>query len=124
MEIPKDLREAIDDAVAGIPGRQLAPVVERLIERYRSGAVAVEPILVGATDAAAYAAYRMPATFVAVRAARSQLVGRGVPLAPPSRLVLRGGTGAALWAAAGVFRTLRRATVLDRVPGTLARGRR
>jgi ribosomal protein RSM22 (predicted rRNA methylase) len=124
MEIPKDLREAIDDAVAGIPGRELAPVVERLIERYRSGAVAVEPILTGATDAAAYAAYRMPATFVAVRAALAQLVGRGVPLAPQSLLDLGGGTGSALWAAADAFRTLRRATVLDRVPATLALGRR
>jgi ribosomal protein RSM22 (predicted rRNA methylase) len=122
MEIPKDLREAIDQAVAGIPGRDLAAVVERLIERYRAGGVAVEPILAGATDAAAYAAYRMPATFAAVRAALGQLAGRG--LAPQSQLDLGGGTGSALWAAADRFRTLVTATVLDRVPATLDLGRR
>jgi ribosomal protein RSM22 (predicted rRNA methylase) len=122
MEIPKDLREAIDDGVAGVPVRDLAGVVERLVERYRSGAPATEPILVSTADVAAYAAYRMPATFVAVRAAFGQLGGLG--LAPASLLDLGGGTGAALWAAADCYRTLTTATVLDQVPATLALGRR
>jgi ribosomal protein RSM22 (predicted rRNA methylase) len=122
MEIPKDLREAIDDGVAGVPVRDLATVVERLVERYRAGGAATEPILASTTDVAAYAAYRMPATFVAVRAALRQLSGLG--LAPASLLDIGGGTGAALWAAADSYRTLTTATVLDQVPATLVLGRK
>lgn len=122
---------------------ELAPAVDRLIARYRApdtpisggaagaGGVAGSGGAAGPGDAAilarpidvlAYAAYRMPATYAAVRAVLNQVA----PLLPgPRRLVdLGGGTGAAIWAASDVLSTLTEVTVLDRVPAALQLGRR
>src|SRR6185369_6052327 len=68
-----------------------------------------------------YAAYRMPATFAAVRAAlRAAAPGLG---SPGTLLDLGGGTGAAVWAAAATLPSLAAATVLDRSREALALGR-
>ena len=75
MELPKDLRDALDTAVAGIAVRDLAAAVERLIGQYRAGGEPTEPILRSGAEVAAYAAYRMPATF-ASSVARSGLCFR------------------------------------------------
>jgi ribosomal protein RSM22 (predicted rRNA methylase) len=124
VELPRDLREGIEAAVAGVPGEDLTDAVDRLIDRYRADRPADEPILSGPVDVAAYAVYRMPATFAAVRAALAQLARACPDLAPASQLDLGGGTGAAVWAARSVFSSLGTATVLDQVPEALEVGRR
>lgn len=124
MELPVELVEGLDRACAGVPQRQLAASVERLISRYRDPRPAATPILDSGTDVAAYAAYRMPATW----AAMSSVFGRFAELVPGFRpesfLDIGGGTGAALWAAADRFPSLSRATVLDQVDDALRLGRR
>lgn len=122
MELARDLRDALDDAVAGIAVRDLTAAVERLIDQYRSGAEPAEPILRSGTEVAAYAAYRMPATFAAVRAVLGQVAAAG--LRPRTQLDLGGGTGAAAWAAAEAFDTLESVTVLDQVADALDWGAR
>jgi ribosomal protein RSM22 (predicted rRNA methylase) len=124
VELPRILREGIEAAVAGIPGEELTDAVDRLIDRYRADRPADEPILSGPVDVAAYAVYRMPATFAAVRAALAQLARACPDLAPASQLDLGGGTGAAVWAARSVFDSLGTATALDQVPEALEVGRR
>lgn len=121
MEVPRDLREALDAALTGVAAQAS---VERLIESYRSDRPVVAPILASATDVAAYAAYRMPATYAAVRAALEQVRVVAPQLRPASQLDLGGGTGAAAWAASGVFESLAEITVLDQVGPALALGRR
>ncbi|MFD5493805.1 small ribosomal subunit Rsm22 family protein, partial [Streptomyces sp. NPDC127091] len=54
---------------AGHPPRRPAQAVERLIATYRGATPTGAPILRDRADVAAYAAYRMPATFEAVRSA-------------------------------------------------------
>jgi len=124
-DLPTDLAAALDAATADLPLRELEASVERLIARYRAPGRADRPILGGHVDAAAYAAYRMPATWGAVRAALAAAAERVPGLAPRSLIDVGGGTGAAAWAAAEVFgESLKDVTVLDQVPEALELGRR
>ena len=123
-DLPADLAAALDAATADIPLRELEASVDRLIARYRTPGRADRPILAGRIDAAAYAAYRMPATWGAVRAALAAAAARVPDLAPQSLVDVGGGTGAAAWAAAAVFgESLKDITVLDQVPEALELGR-
>jgi ribosomal protein RSM22 (predicted rRNA methylase) len=124
MDVPRDLREALDGVLSGVAVRDVAAAVDRLIERYRAGAPAEQPILTGAVDVLAYAAYRMPATYAAARSALAAL-RRAVPgLAPRRHLDLGGGTGAAAWAVVDAFDSVAEVTVLDGVPEALALGQK
>lgn len=125
MDLPSDLAAALDAATEDLPLRDLEASVDRLIARYRTPGRADRPILAGRIDAAAYAAYRMPATWGAVRAVLAATAARLPELTPRSLVDVGGGTGAAAWAAAGVFdASLKDVTVLDQVPDVLDLGRR
>jgi len=123
VDLPKDLREALDGATAGIPVKDVAAAVERLIARYRTGGEAGRPILTSAADVMAYAAYRMPATYAAVRSALAQVARAAPALTPRSLLDVGGGTGAASWAATDAYPTITDITVIDQVAEALALGR-
>ena len=96
------LRAALAAELAGLSERSLAARVERLSAVYRSGEVPTAPVLDAPMAAAAYAAYRMPATYGAVvaalRAARAALPS----FAPTTVLDVGAGTGAASWAVTDV----------------------
>ncbi|MGY5307932.1 small ribosomal subunit Rsm22 family protein [Nocardia abscessus] len=124
MELPAELVEALDRACAGVPQRQLAGSVDRLISRYRDPHPASAPILASTADVTAYAAYRMPATWAAVRSALERFAEQAPGFRPVTLLDVGGGTGAALWAAAELFPSLAEATVLDQVDEALQLGRR
>lgn len=121
-DLTADLAAALDDTLDPVPAGRLAPLVERLIGAYRSGSVPSSPILRTADDAAAYAAYRMPATFAAVLDVLDRAADR-VP-APRTLVDAGGGTGAAVWAAAQVWPSLGSATVLEAAEPARALGRR
>lgn len=124
MDLPTDLAAALDAATADLPLRELESSVDRLIARYRTPGRADRPILGGHIDSAAYAAYRMPATWGAVRAALAATAERLPDWAPQSLVDVGGGTGAAAWAAATVFGdSLKEITVLDQVSEALELGR-
>ena len=120
------LRDALEREASGTSTRTMAEAVTRLSERYRAVAAASEPILARNIDVLAYAHYRMPATFGAVRAALRQLAdsGRIEPSSIRSMADLGGGTGAAAWAAAEVFDELTDIAVMDQVPAALDLGQR
>ncbi|MBW8802979.1 MAG: rRNA methyltransferase [Catenulisporales bacterium] len=125
MDLPADLAAALDAATADLPLRDLEASVERLITRYRTPGRADRPILGGPLDAVAYAAYRMPATWGAVRSALSAAAERLPELAPRTLVDVGGGSGAAAWAAGEVFAgSLTEITVLDQVAAALELGRR
>lgn len=122
--LPDDLVRALDDALDEIPTSRLAPIVERLIGDYRTGrAGTATAILRTHEDAAAYAAYRMPATYAAVREALGQAAAVADP-APRTLVDVGGGTGAAVWAAADVWPSLAGATVLEGSEPVIALGER
>ncbi|WP_218026076.1 small ribosomal subunit Rsm22 family protein [Nocardia miyunensis] len=124
MDLPVELVEGLEQACAGVPERQLAVAVDRLISRYRDPRPAATPILGSAADVTAYAAYRMPATWGAVRFALGQFHELVPGFRPRTFLDIGGGTGAALWASAEVFPSLTEAVVLDQVDEALQLGRR
>ncbi|MFD4502549.1 small ribosomal subunit Rsm22 family protein [Streptomyces sp. NPDC058457] len=118
------LRAALSDLLDGLPPKQAAGAVERLIANYRGATPTDAPILRDRADVVAYAAYRMPATFEAVRSALAAFAD-AVPegWAPGSHVDVGGGTGAATWAVADTWAGARPVTVLDWAEPALALGR-
>lgn len=120
------LSRALDAVLDGLPAEALRRATATLIEVYRSGGPPTEQVLRDPVTAAAYAAYRMPATHAAV----ARALRHATDLVDPADLGVRslvdlgGGTGAATWAAAEAFDGLESATVLDGSSDALATGRR
>ncbi|MGW1592981.1 small ribosomal subunit Rsm22 family protein, partial [Streptomyces sp. NPDC002343] len=81
-------------------------------------------ILRDRADVAAYAAYRMPATFEAVRSALAALADAVPGWTPAGHTDVGGGTGAATWAVQSTWPGERGVTVLDWAEPALALGRR
>jgi ribosomal protein RSM22 (predicted rRNA methylase) len=118
-DLPEDLRAALYAGLTGVAVDPLRRSVERLIEAYRSGTTPKSPILANSADAAAYAAYRMPATYSAVAAALAGLPPR---YRPETLLDLGGGTGAAAWAVATAYPEIAGITIADQAESALAQG--
>jgi ribosomal protein RSM22 (predicted rRNA methylase) len=96
------LLAALDELLAGRSTAGLLPRVDRLRSAYRSQEVPDGHVLRTPDDAAAYAAYRMPATCAAVRACLLQ-ARAFLPEPVASAVDLGAGTGAASWALAEVL---------------------
>ena len=122
--MPHTLSRALEAVLDGLPADPLRRATASLIDAYRSGAPPTAQVLRDPTTAAAYAAYRMPATHAAV----SRSLRHATDLAPDldvrTLLDVGGGTGAATWAAAEAFASLEQATVLDGSADALALGAR
>ncbi|MER5751309.1 small ribosomal subunit Rsm22 family protein [Streptomyces sp. NPDC002088] len=127
MNVPvspaETLRTALAGLLDGLPPRQAAGAVERLIANYRGATPTDAPILRDRADVAAYAAYRMPATFEAVRAALEAFADAVPGWTPGSHVDVGGGTGAATWAVSATWDGARPVTVLDWAEPALALGR-
>ncbi|WOX24696.1 small ribosomal subunit Rsm22 family protein [Streptomyces solicathayae] len=121
------LRAALAGLLDGLPPSQAARAVERLIANYRGTTPTDAPVLRDRSDVAAYAAYRMPATFEAVRAALDALRDAAPDWRPATHTDIGGGTGSASWAVAeaweGEVDGGPRTTVLDWAEPALALGR-
>ncbi|MFJ7985570.1 small ribosomal subunit Rsm22 family protein [Streptomyces sp. NPDC096351] len=118
------LRAALAGLLGGLPPKQAAQAVDRLIANYRGTTPTDAPVLRDRSDVAAYAAYRMPATFEAVRGALAALRGAAPDWEPRTHTDVGGGTGAASWAVAEAWAERPpRSTVLDWAEPALALGR-
>ncbi|MFD8375893.1 small ribosomal subunit Rsm22 family protein [Streptomyces sp. NPDC059688] len=117
------LRTALAELLDGLPSKEVAAAVDRLIANYRGDTPTDAPILRDRADVAAYAAYRMPATFEAVRSALAAFADAVPGAAPGSHLDVGGGTGAATWAVTATWPGGRDVTVLDWAEPALALGR-
>lgn len=121
-ELPAPLRAALAATSARHRGSALQETTARLVQRYQLGVPAEAPLLVSDLDAAAYATYRMPATFAAVRSVLGETARLDPSLVPVSHLDVGGGTGSAVWAAAEVWPSLRAHTVVEQAPAVLRLG--
>lgn len=117
------LRSVLGGLLDGLPPKQATAAVERLIASYRGETPTDAPVLRDRSDVVAYAAYRMPATFEAVRAALDALAEAAPGWAPASHVDVGGGTGAATWAVDATWDGPRETTVLDWAEPALALGR-
>ena len=125
MDIPTTLRTALDAELAAIPTRRLQRATATLITRYRDDRPeAGAPLLVDDADIAAYAAYRMPATYAAVVAVLEQTAAQWLGEPPRSLLDAGAGPGTAMWAALEIWPELEQVTLLERDTRMIALGRR
>ncbi|ELS52744.1 small ribosomal subunit Rsm22 family protein [Streptomyces viridochromogenes] len=117
------LRSKLAALLDGLPPRQAAQAVDRLIANYRGATPTDAPILRDRADVAAYAAYRMPATFAAVHSALEAFAQAVPDWVPGSHTDIGGGTGAATWAVTATWPGERSVTVLDWAEPALTLGR-
>jgi ribosomal protein RSM22 (predicted rRNA methylase) len=122
--VSSSLGSALEAVLDGLPAEGLRRATASLIDVYRSGAPPTAQVLRDPTTAAAYAAYRMPATHAAVSRALRHATDLAPGLEVRSVVDVGGGTGAATWAAAESLPGLERATVLDGSSDALTLGRR
>ncbi|GLZ13447.1 rRNA methyltransferase [Actinomadura sp. NBRC 104425] len=124
-ELPGDLTAALDEALRGADSAALSRSVRKLIHRYRDGFDPARRMVLGsAADVAAYAAYRMPATYAAVVAALERSAELMPGFSPRTHVDVGAGTGAAVWAAAEVWPSLEETTALEQAPEAISFGRR
>ncbi|MFI6297866.1 small ribosomal subunit Rsm22 family protein [Nonomuraea sp. NPDC050790] len=119
--LPAELRHALTEELDSHREHDLAASAAELTARYHRPID--RPALRSATDVAAYAAVRMPATFAAVRSALGQAAAVAPGFRPRTHLDVGGGTGAAVWAAADCWPDLAEVTVLERDRAAAGLGR-
>jgi ribosomal protein RSM22 (predicted rRNA methylase) len=121
--LPPALLEAVRARLASDPSRRARASAE-LTERYRDPGTPPGPRARSADEVAAYAVTRLPATFAAVSTALAELQTRWESFAPQTQLDLGAGLGAAAWAAAGIWPSLREVAAIEVEHAMLAAGRR
>jgi ribosomal protein RSM22 (predicted rRNA methylase) len=125
MDLPPMLRIALMNELAAVPREELAAAVPGLSCRYRDGSPATGDALVRSQlDVAAYAAFRLPATFAAVHAALAEMRQLLPQWQPESLLDAGAGPGTAMWAAREVWPAISRVTLLERDARMIALGKR
>jgi ribosomal protein RSM22 (predicted rRNA methylase) len=116
------LANAIQAGLAGAGAPALTAGVQWLMAAYQSGASLATPALATRTDAAAYAAYRMPATAVAaglaLRQARLSMPG----WRPATLLDFGAGTGSMAWAVATELPTVAAMILLEQSAAAIGIG--
>ncbi len=124
MQLTEDLRTAIDTVAASHIGQEGKGIAQDLSANYRSRLRHPDMAMAETVhQAAVYAATRMPATWAATGACMRE-VNLSLPgWSPESLLDVGAGTGAALWAAASQWPSLRHALLIERAPGMMEIGR-
>lgn len=112
-ELPAPLAAAIEARLEGRAQNALRERARLLSERYRARKPTIDTIR-DETDALAYAATRMPATYAAIVTALGRLEEESPGFAPTRMLDVGCGLGAASCAAATVWPSLAESALLDR----------
>jgi ribosomal protein RSM22 (predicted rRNA methylase) len=107
-------------AGAGVPA--LTAGAQRLMAAYQSGESPVAPALATRADAAAYAAYRMPATAAATALALQQTRLSLPGWRPATLLDFGAGTGSMAWAVATELPSVEAMTLLEQSAPAIATG--
>ncbi len=113
MELPHDLREAIDRVLEGITLADLTRASADLSARYRGEMLDGRLHVSDELSARAYLATRLPATYAAIRTAMTEIAERRPEFAPKSLLDVGAGPGTVLWAAEDCWPGLETAVLLE-----------
>jgi ribosomal protein RSM22 (predicted rRNA methylase) len=124
LTLPSDLHDVITRALAQAPAARWLRAAQALSERYRAPRDDyAQPIASGDDQLLGYAALILPATYAQLRGALAAAAARVPGWSPATMLDLGSGPGAALWAAAAQWPTLRAMTAWEREPAAIALGR-
>jgi len=113
MDLPRVLRQRLDDALAGASASELRAAASRLSDRYRAEVRDGSLHLDGDAAVRAYLAARLPATYAATRAALDAIVAARPGFAPKTALDLGAGPGTGLWAIADCWPEIERVTLVE-----------
>lgn len=113
MELPAQLRAAVDRMLEGMPLAELRAASQRLTTRYRAETRDGRMHLDSETAMKAYLAARLPATFAAVRSALAMIEQQMPDFTPGTLLDVGAGPGTALWAARDVWPSLADARMIE-----------
>jgi ribosomal protein RSM22 (predicted rRNA methylase) len=116
MELPPQLRHAVDRVLSGAPLAEVAATAAALSQRYREPRRDGRSHIVSERDAHAYLAVRLPATFAAIRASFAAIIEARPDFAPKTALDIGAGPGTALWAAADCWPGLAEALLVEASP--------
>jgi ribosomal protein RSM22 (predicted rRNA methylase) len=119
----RSVTAAVQAALTGSGTGNLGASVQRLIAAYRAGDVPAAPVITSRLDAAAYAAYRMPATAAATAAALHEMRLSLPGWAPLSLVDFGAGTGGSAWAVASDLPSIEAITMLEQSPDAIRLGR-
>lgn len=122
MELPLQLRQAVEAALQGVPLADLTAAASALSQRYREEVRDGRLHLSDAKLALAYIATRMPATYAAIHASMAALAQSQPDFAPRSLLDVGAGPGTVMWAAADLWPDLDAATLFEASPAIRAVG--
>lgn len=112
MNIPNELKEAIEKELLGIKHREVVEESQRISKRYRENDGKGKKIVTKQSEAIAYAISRMPATYCAVHSAlNSSLKNYNEKI--ETVLDVGAGTGAATWAIVDLINS-KQVTCLER----------
>lgn len=120
MQLPADLRSAIESSCSGVPRRELASAAQALSSAYRESERPRRGASLTATAALAYAATRMPATYAALRRVFAEIGDPEIA----SVHDIGAGTGAGAWAVREAFGASVAITCEERDPAMSALGAR
>lgn len=125
MELPEELRYAIELEISHFSTKKLTKVVSDLSNRYRTMQTTKgKSFIKSKEDVYAYAAFRMPATFAAVYAALKQVQEVLADWNPQSLLDVGAGPGTVMWAATEIYPSFNSITLLEREEGMIGLGKR
>lgn len=124
MDLPTDLRAALTAELDDIPIKDVVRAGSELSTRYRASyggttdtlASSGVPSVRSSLDAIAYAAYRLPATYAAIRAVFREVRERRSDFHPATLLDVGGGPGTVAWAATDTWSEIEHVTILERDP--------
>lgn len=123
MQLPTSLRSAIEEELSNVSFSLLTAAATELSDRYRQQRKA-DRFMTTDVHRLAYLAVRMPATFAAVSKAMESVRNLMLDFQPDSLLDLGAGTGAAAWAAAEEFDSLRQFSLIEQDSRLIELGRR
>ncbi|UWU14873.1 methyltransferase type 11 [Rhizobium sullae] len=113
MELPRILREQVEEMLEGQPLDGLKRAAARLSSRYRQELRDGSFHISDGLAAKAYLAARLPATYAAIRAAYEMISEVRPDFAPEHFVDVGAGPGSALWAAAGCWPEIKSAVMVE-----------
>ncbi|MEF3274178.1 MAG: small ribosomal subunit Rsm22 family protein [Chloroflexus sp.] len=116
MQLPAPLQRALERMITSQANTALEQTVATLSNRYRTASDHHVPAITTPLEAIAYAVWRMPATYAALRATFQRLAEVQPDFSPTRMLDIGAGSGAAIWAAAEQWPSLRRIVAIERQP--------
>src|SRR3954452_9063654 len=123
MRLPAALNRAIDAEASQHDRKLLMQAVEDMSFRYRARERSGAPLVNTPLHRAAYVVTRLPATYAAVTSVFAEIRHRMPAFQPVSLLDLGAGAGTATWAAAVVFPSIQRATLIEQSSELILTGR-